>query len=220
MRLQRHDPIGFGEGSVRQRGVARLPFVDPVVGLPFLLVPDHRGTGGHRLLGRDDGRQRLVVDLDQLQRVFRDVPVGGDDSGHFLALVAHLVGDQHRLGVARQRRHPGQVVLGHELAGDDRDDAVDRGRGRGVDAAQARVGQRRPQNGHVQHAREHQVVQEVALAFDQPGVLVAVDPVADAPDLGRRAWHRLGVRLRLLDGCHWTLPAAAAAVLIDSTMFM
>ena len=58
-----------------------------------------------------DRRQRLVVDVDQLERVLRDVRGLGDHRRDLLALEAHLVGREHGLGVAGERRHPGEVVL-------------------------------------------------------------------------------------------------------------
>ena len=122
-RVQRDDLVGRGERLVGALLVARLPVVDVVVGLAFLVVADDRRAGLQRLLRRRDRREHLVVDVDQLERVFRDVGVLGDDGRDLLALEAHLVGDQHGLRVIGERRHPCQVVLRHELAGDHRDHA-------------------------------------------------------------------------------------------------
>ena len=91
--------------------------------------------------------------------------IGGDDRGDLLALEPDLVGGEHRLGVARHRGHPREVVLGEQLAGDDRDHAVDRRRCRRVDAADASVRHRRPQDRHVQHAGQRVVVEVVALTL-------------------------------------------------------
>ena len=73
------------------------------------LVADERGVGVERPAGVDHRRQRLVLDVDQLERVACRVAVLGDDEGDLLALVAHLVGGEHGLHVGRQRRHPGQL---------------------------------------------------------------------------------------------------------------
>ena len=73
------------------------------------LVAHERGVGVERPAGVDHRRQRLVLDVDQLERVACRVAVLGDDEGDLLALVAHLVGGQHGLHVGRQRRHPGQL---------------------------------------------------------------------------------------------------------------
>ena len=48
----------------------------------------------------DPGAPVIRDDLDELAGVDCHVRVGGDDGRHLLALVAHLVGGQHRLGVA------------------------------------------------------------------------------------------------------------------------
>ena len=87
-----------------------------------------RRVGRQGLLGRRHGRQRLVVDVDQLEGVLRDVRVLRDHGGDLLALEADLVRREHGLGVAGERRHPRQVVLRHQLAGHDRHDP---GQGRG-----------------------------------------------------------------------------------------
>ena len=47
----------------------------------------------------------LVLDLDQLDGVGRDIAVVGDDEGDLLVLEQHLLVRQHRLHVAGQRRH-------------------------------------------------------------------------------------------------------------------
>ena len=183
---QRHHPVRAGEGGLGGGLVAGLPRVGQVVGLALLLVADQLSALRQGLLGRGDGVEHLVVDLDQLGPVGGRVRVGGDDRGHLLALVADLVGGQHGLGVARQGRHPGQVVGGHQLAGHHGQHAVHRCRSLGVDAVDARVGHRRAHQRHVQHPGQCDVVEEVSLALDEPGVLHPLDAVADAADLGRR----------------------------------
>ena len=66
-------------------------------------------SGVERLAGVDDRRQRLVLDVDQLERVAGGVAVLGDDERDLLALEAHLVGGEHGLHVVGQRRHPRQA---------------------------------------------------------------------------------------------------------------
>ena len=117
------DLVRLGERLLRRLRVARLPVVDPVVGLALLVVADAAAPSVERRLRADHDRQRLVVDVDQLERVVRDVRVLGDHAGDLLALHAHLVGREHGLRVAGERRHPGEVVLGEQLARDDGDDA-------------------------------------------------------------------------------------------------
>ncbi|CAB4968838.1 unannotated protein [freshwater metagenome] len=82
---------------------------DAVVGLA-LVVADDRCARIHRTLGIHDRLEWLVVDVDELDGILRDVARLGDDERDLLALEAHLVGCEHRLGVVRQGRHPGEVV--------------------------------------------------------------------------------------------------------------
>ena len=116
VRVELDDPVGLGEGALGGVGVTGLPVVDVVGVLALLVVADQRRVALERLLRRGDGRQRVVVDLDQLERVLGGVRVGGDDGRDLLPLEADLVGREHGLGVARERRHPGELVLGHQLA--------------------------------------------------------------------------------------------------------
>jgi hypothetical protein len=93
-----------------------------------------------------------------------------------LSLEPHLVGGEHCLDVVGQRRHPGQA-LGREIgAGDDRFHLRMRLRGRDVDADDPRVRHRGPQYGEMQHARELDVVDVLAEAPDEPGILLAEHP--------------------------------------------
>ena len=88
--------------------VARLPVEDVVVGPALDVVADDRRVRVERLAGVDHRSQRLVLDVDQLERVAGRVAVLGDDERDLLALEAHLVGGQHGLHVVGQRRHPRQ----------------------------------------------------------------------------------------------------------------
>ncbi len=172
-RLEGDDPVGVRERLVCRLLVARLPVVDGIALLPFLLVADDGGVGRQGLLRARDGRERLVVDVDQLEGVLGDVRALRDHGGHFLALEAHLVRREHGLGVAGERRHPRQVVLGHELAGHD---GHDPGQGRGsrrVDRVDTRVGEGATQQLEVEHPRQHDVVDVVAPAPDEARVLLA-----------------------------------------------
>ena len=89
--------------------------------------------GVHRLERIDVDGQRLVVDLDQLDRVGRRLAVLGDDEGDFLVLEQHLAVGEHHLHVAGERRHPGEVDGLQRLRRDHRDDARHRRRLRRVD---------------------------------------------------------------------------------------
>jgi hypothetical protein len=159
---------GFGLGPV-----AGLPVEDVVVGLALLVVADDRRVGVQRAARVDDDGQLLVLDLDQLERVAGRVAVLGHDEGDLLALEAHLVGGQHRLGVLRHRRHPREVQPGQVGAGDHGADLGVRDGRRRVDRQDLRVGQRAAQDRSVQHAGELEVVDVAALAAHEPRVLLA-----------------------------------------------
>jgi hypothetical protein len=122
------DLVGLGERLLRRLGIARLPVVDLVVGLIFLVVADQGSRRIERRLGTDDHGKRVVVHVDQLEGVVGDVRVLGDHARDLLSLHPHLVGREHGLRVAGERRHPGEVVLGEELTRDHRDDARKLGR--------------------------------------------------------------------------------------------
>jgi hypothetical protein len=157
--------------------------VDVVPLLALLLVADHRRTLGEGLLGRGDRLERLVVDVDQLDGVLGDVRRLRDDGRDLLPLEAHLVRGENGLCIAGERRHPGQVVLGEELARDHGDDARESLGARGVDRRDARVGVRAAQELEVEHARQRQVVEVLAPPLQEAGVFEALDGVADAADL-------------------------------------
>ncbi len=185
--LQRHHLVGCGEGGVGARLVTGLPCVGDVVGLALLLVTDERGIGLQAALRGDDHGELVVVDVDEREGVAGDVRVGGDHRRHFLPLVADLVGGEDRLGVAGQRRHPRQVVRRHQLAGDDGDHTVERLRLAGVDRDDPGVGQRRSEDGHVEHPGEDDVVHIATGALDEAVVLLATNRMTDTPDLGSGA---------------------------------
>ena len=144
-------------------------------GLARQVVADDRGAGVERPLGVDHHRQRLVLDVDQLQRVPGRVPVLGHDERDLLALEAHLVGGQDRLRVLGDGGHPGQPERGQVLPGDHGlDPGVGLGR-RGVDRDDPGVRERAAQDRAVQHAGQLDVVHERAPAADEAGILLARD---------------------------------------------
>ncbi len=149
------DHVGVVEDAVGLGLVARLPVEDVVGGLALLVVADHRRVGVERAVRVVHDRQRLVLDVDQLERVARGVVVVGDDERHLLALEADLVGRQHGLRVGRQRRHPREALRLEVLAGDDRAHLRVLERGGGVDRDDPRVRERAAQRGAVQHAGQH-----------------------------------------------------------------
>ena len=174
--LRDEDDVGVLEDRVRLGLVAGLPVEDVVVGLALLVVADDRRVGVERLARVDEHGQRLVLDVDQLERVARRVVVVRDHEGHLLALEAHLVRGEHGLRVGRERRHPGEPEPLEVLAGDHRAHLRVLQRGRRVDGDDAGVRQRAAQHRAVQHPGQLHVVDVVALAADEPRVLLALQP--------------------------------------------
>ena len=78
---------------------------------------------------------------------------------------------EHGLRVVGQGRHPGEVALGGHLAGQHHPHTGDVPGLAGVDRADPGVRHRAAQDLHVQHARQLDVVDVVALAPDEPVVL-------------------------------------------------
>ena len=162
-RLETDDPVGFCEGVVGLPLVARLPVVDVVGGLALFLVPNQRRAGLQRLRWVNHRRQHLVTHVDQGQRITGDVGIGRDHAGDLLTLETDLVRRQHGLRVPGQRRHPGQLVLLEELACHHRHHPRESLSGGRVDRPDARVSERAAQDRHVQHSRQRDVVDVVAL---------------------------------------------------------
>jgi hypothetical protein len=149
---------------------------------------DQRGAVGEGGLHVENGRQRLVVDVDVLQRVGRDVAVPGHDDGDGVAGVADLVdGDRRVVGVDHvggDRPGAGQAaeLLGEVGAAERGDDTGPLERGRDVDPADPGVRHRAAQDRQVHHAGQGDVVGPVGLAGEQLGVLLAAPAAAQ---LGR-----------------------------------
>ena len=200
--VPRHDGVGLGERAVRRLLVAGLPQrAREVVALARLVVADQRRIRVERLAGVHDRRQRLVLDVDQLERVVGRVLVGRDHERDLLPLEPHLVAREHGLGVVGDRRHPCEAEGLQVLRGDDRGDVRVRERPRGVDREDPRVRVRAPQHRAVDHPRQPDVVEVAPLAADEARVLLALQATeADRP-LGRRAG-------KVLDGRHLTPPAS------------
>ena len=127
-----------------------------------VLVQDRRVVL-HGVQHVDGGRQHLVVHLDQLQGLFRNVDVDGGHRGHGMPAVQHLVVRQRvvaqMLHVDRHLAEVGHAVLGlgHVVRRHHRLDAR-QGLGlAGIDRADAGVGVRAAQHLAVQHAGQPHV---------------------------------------------------------------
>ena len=200
------DRVRLGERPVGRGLVARLPGrAREVVALPRLVVADQRRVGIQRLARIHDRRQRLVLDVDQLERVVRGVLVGRDHERDLLALEADLVAGEHGLRVVGDRRHPGEAERLEILRGDDGGDVRVCERPRRVDRDDARVRERASQQRSVHHARELDVVEVGALAADEARVLLALQTAEADRALGSGAREVLDV-----DG-HAQTPCLAAA---------
>ena len=136
------DVGGPGDGGVGRLLVAELPVEGDVVGDVLVQLGSPLCLGGDDDV--DDGVEGLVVDLDELGRVPGLLAGLGDDDGDGIADVAHLADRQRRMrrllhGVAVLEvdlpagGQSADAVGGHLLAVEDGDDAVGRGRCRGVD---------------------------------------------------------------------------------------
>ena len=181
------------EGRIGRGLVARLPREDVVVvvawtvrafGLAGEIFANHRRVGLQRRIRVDDRLQLLVLDVDGFDRVGRDVAVVCDHDRDFLHLEVHLAVGQHRGDVAGQRRHPVELQRLQVFRGQHGVHAGNRQRCLLVDPLDARMGQRRPHDVHVQHAGHLDVVDVVSLALDEAGVLLAQAALAHALQRG------------------------------------
>ena len=145
----RDNEIGFGERGVDGRvvdrlavwahaGAARHERNGEVVREVWV---DDGGLARHCQLGVDDGGQLFVVHDDGIRGITRDVAIACDDECHGFAGVADDIrgdGTMRRGRKRRADRH--RIQQGHDLlAGEDSLHALYRGRGTGVDGADATV---------------------------------------------------------------------------------
>ena len=172
------DDLGLLEGGVDvatgHRPVERLVTRDLVVelGCPVL----------GRLLGVDHRRERLVVHLDQLERVLGSIPVLGHQHRDDVTHVAHhvlreaVIGGHLQIRVGEQPGAGGwlQRALGIGVGVDGDDPGGGRRLG-GVDRRDFRVGVRTAEHDGVHHAWQCQVVGVGGGAGDEPRVLPAAD---------------------------------------------
>ena len=173
------------------------------------VVVDERRAVGERRLRIGHGRQRLVLDLDELGGVLGRGAAGRDDDRDAVADVARLVRRERQvqrrlrvLGRQPRARQAAVPLLGEVVAGPGGDHVRVRKGRRDVDAADARVRVRAAHDGEVDHAGQAHVVDPLRLAADERQIFLALDRDAD---------HVAGRELRLR--AH---PATAS---IASTMF-
>ena len=166
--------IGFGISrwlTIRCLTTTSAPSI--AASVPALSPTDHSKTtlfgafswscgapGCDRLLGVDDRRQRLPVDVDRLERVERLLGRLGDDRGDALAGPLDAVGREHARGVLTLFWMPGEPPAGQAIgsglygmsapAKTATTPGIAFGRGR-VDRPDVGVRVRAPQDGHVGH---------------------------------------------------------------------
>ncbi len=215
--LDPHDLVGLGERGVVVP-VVEVPLPDRVV--RDLVVELGRGGVG-RGLGVEDGIEGLVLDLDEVGGVASELTGRRGDGDDGLSDVPDAADRECvvlQVSSGRRRDLEEGLGLGRDLLADQRSvDTVELHRLRDVDCADRRVRVGRPDEVDVRHPVALHVVDEDALALDQPPILLPRDVLADEArgDLLLLDRDRLIRRDRRL--AHLTSPFAAAA--IASTMF-
>jgi hypothetical protein len=181
--LDPHDLVGVGERRVVV-AVVELPRPDDV--RADVVVQDRcRGIGG--ALGVQHGLERLVVDLDQVRGVARQLTGDRGDGDDRLADVPDPP-DRERevlhVSTRGRRNLEERVARRGNLLPDQRPvDTLQLRRLRDVDARDRGVRVRRADEVHVRHAVPLDVVHEHALALDEPLVLLARHVLADEAGL-------------------------------------
>ena len=173
------------------------------------VVVNHRRLGRHRILHVRNGLERLVLDLDQVERVFGDVRVSRGDRRDRVPAVERLVRGEDvvehparagRLALAEVHR---RIVLPREVGvRDHRGHSGQRLRLRGIDVVDQRVGVRAAQHAAVEHPRQPHVG-----AVDRATV-----DLVDTVGADRRAADDLELRALAYDhGCLPSLPGEPRA---------
>ena len=181
------DAIGAAEGVVDVAAADRVGegYVAAQVGMR------ERAAALERFFRIGDHRQRLVIDVDRVDGIARDVRIGGDRDRHRVADEIDAIAGQQRVRRCLQARdlggagnQPARIV--HVGAGKDSDDAGNRFRGCGVHAFHPGVGVRTAENRRVQHPRQAHIVGVGADALHQPRIF---DALQRAPDVGSGVSH-------------------------------
>ena len=143
--------------------------------------------GGHRV---DDGRQHLVVDLDQRRGLAgRMTGLGGHHREHVADVAGGLAfGDQQRPILEDEAL---EALAGDVAPGGHPDHARDLLGRRGIDPFDDRARVGRQGDGAVEHARDDHVADEREIAQDERATVVAVGAGPDAELGGGRRGGRL-----------------------------
>ena len=216
------------KGGVGEILVADGPLEDMIVmlarpvgtgGLAGKVLAQHGRIFVHCLERIDHDGERFVFDLDLVDTVIGRIAVGGDHEGHFLVLEQHLAVGQHHLHVAGQRRHPGEVDGFQRLGSNHRQHAGHLQRLFRVDRFDARMSVGRADEIAVQHARQLQIVDIIAFALGEAGVLDALAFAAHAFEFGFTLFPRGSHVVHSAASWNWTPLILAAAYWIALTMF-
>ena len=186
--------VGLGE-----RGVDVAPLPDAGVRhVPAAVLVQDRRAVLERDPGVDDDLERLVVDLDELRRVARELARLRDDGRDGLADVAHLP-DRERVVLDLAAGVGGDL---EERIGEDRDlvarqrpvDARQLVRSAHVDRLDLRMRVRRADEVQVAHPVPLDVVEEEPLPLHEAAILLPRHALADEALLQGRRLGRLGGR--------------------------
>ena len=178
-----------GRGHAALRLAGALHVAGQQVGGQRLGV-QHRRVGGERAERVGHVRQRLVVDVDQLQRVLGEGAAGRDHAHHRLALVDRLVARERVIGQQRRAGHGPQhrqrLARGpHVGAGQNVPDTGEGARLAHVDRADRGAGEGAAADRHLKLMGQLHVVGEEAVAPQQAVVLLARQRSTDEALSGR-----------------------------------
>ena len=175
----RDDDLGAFERGVGGSTVANFPVPD-VIGFLLAVEANDRRAGLHRLERVHNRVERLVVHLYCCDTIGSGVARGRNDGCDLLGIVQHGVHGQDHLAVAHQRRHPFQFVRHQVCARDDGGYTRHFQRRLLVDALDFCVREWAAHDVEIEHARQLDVVDVLALAAQEARVLFAFDRMAHA----------------------------------------
>src|SRR3990172_350001 len=166
-----------------------LPAKGHIVG-PFGV--DHWGAGRERFFRVSNRRQRLVLHVDQVERVARRIAIFGDNRRHSVAHVTDLVDRQDvMLGNSQSRVAGGgrqsADLIAQLRAGENRDNAGMAPRRVRVEAFDLGMRVRASKYRHVEHARKPDIVHVLAEPANQTRIFAPLNPGTD----GFAYWHRV-----------------------------
>ena len=178
--------FGAGECRIGRRLVAHH---EPDSDVVRRAVPDHGRAGFDRVFERDHGRQRFIIDHDQLGGIARLLQGFRHHKGDAVADRAHLAARQDRpqravsfrpAHVFGHDRHEAANLIGLDIgSGEHGENTGGRLGFRRVDTLDARVSVRRHDQNAVALERHVDVVDKAAAAGDEAGILEPRNRLAD-----------------------------------------